>query len=228
MVPEAPWTVRQALHTRAFWLLTFGFLLTSMPGGTIVLNISGLAQSLGFSRAIASSMVAVYGVSVLFGRPVWGILLARAGIYRTLVAFAATYSVMIAVVALQSSLVGLYVTIFCLGLAIAGGQQINAQALPDYYGRKIVGTLTGFSQVANIAVGGSGPLLTAAVFDATGGSHRRSSSSRPLAPSPRSPSSSARRPFTPASRHEARCAGDGQPAIHERHLPKREVRRRSA
>ena len=33
----------------------------------------------------------------------------------------------------------------------------------------IVGRLTGFSQIANVAVGGSAPLLTAAVFDATGG-----------------------------------------------------------
>ena len=166
---EAPWTVRQALRTRAFWLLTLGFLLTSMPGGTIFINISGFVQTHGFSREIGASVVASYGFGVLFGRPVWGFGLARLGIYRTLIAYALLYSLAIAVFSLQSSLAGLYVTIFCLGLAIAGGQQLNAQALPDYYGRKIVGSLTGFSQIANVAVGGSAPLLTAAVFDATGG-----------------------------------------------------------
>ncbi len=46
---------------------------------------------------------------------------------------------------------------------------MNAQALPDYFGRNIVGRLTGFSAISNVAVGGSAPLLTAAVFDATGG-----------------------------------------------------------
>ena len=169
VVREAPWTVRQALRTPTFWLLTIGFLLTSMPSGTIFINISGFVRSHGFSRWIADSVVTAYGIGVLLGRPVWGICLARVGIYRTLIAFALIYALTILMFALQSSLVGLYATIFCLGLAIAGGQQLNAQALPDYYGRKIVGSLTGFSQIANVAIGGSAPLFAAAVFDATGG-----------------------------------------------------------
>lgn len=168
-VREAPWTVRQALRTRAFWLMTLGFLLISMPSGTIFVNISGFVQSHGFSRQAAASVVLAYGLGVVPGRPIWGVCLAKLGVYRTLIVFALLYAIAIVVFAMQSTLIGLYITIFLLGISIAGGQQMNAQALPDYFGRKIVGALTGYSQIANVAVAGSAPLLTAAVFDATGG-----------------------------------------------------------
>ncbi|MEX2446070.1 MAG: MFS transporter [Dehalococcoidia bacterium] len=166
---EAPWTVRQALRTRAFWLVTAGFLLVAMPSSAIFINISGFVQSHGFSRELGATVVSAYGFGVLLGRPVWGVFLARIGLHRTMVAFAVIYAVSIAVFAFQTGLVGIFITVLWLGIAIAGSQLMNAQAMPDYFGRRIVGTLTGYSQLANVAVGGSAPLITAAVFDATGG-----------------------------------------------------------
>ena len=168
-IVESPWTVREALRTRTFWLLTVGFLLISMPSGTIFINISAFTQSHGFTKEIAGIVVGIYGFGVLFGRPTWGVLPARIGLHRTMVAYAAVYAASIALFASQSSIIGLYVTVFMLGIAVSAGQLMNAQALPDYFGRDIVGRLTGFSAIANVAVGGSAPLLTAAVFDATGG-----------------------------------------------------------
>ena len=166
---ESPWTVQQALRTPAFWLLTFGFLCISMPSGTIFINISGFVQSHGFSRELGASMVGVYGFGVLLGRPTWGVMLSRVGLHRTMVTYATVYAVTIWVFAFQTSLAGIYVMVVMLGIAVSAGQLMNAQALPEYYGRKIVGALTGYSQVANTAIAGSAPMLTAAVFDATGG-----------------------------------------------------------
>jgi sugar phosphate permease len=167
--PESPWTVREALHTRAFWLITGGFLLISAPSMTIFINISGFAQSHGFTKEAGASVVAVYGFGVLFGRPTWGVLLSRIGLRRTMVIYAAAYAVSIAFFAMQTSLLGIRAMVFLLGISVSAGQLMNAQALPDYFGRNIVGRLTGFAQVANVTVAGSSPLMTAAVFDATGG-----------------------------------------------------------
>ena len=169
VVRDVPWTVREALHTRAFWLLTIGFLLISAPSMTIFINISGFTQSHGFSREAGATVLVVYGVGVLFGRPTWGVLLTRFGLQPTLIAYAGSYAATIALFAVQSSLLGINVTVFLLGIAVSAGQLMGAQALPDYFGRNIVGRLTGYSQVANVAVAGSAPLMTAAVFDATGG-----------------------------------------------------------
>ena len=168
VIREAPWTVREALHTRAFWLLTLGFLLIAIPSGTVLVNISGYVQSLGFRREDGASVVVVFGTGLVFGRFVWGGSLAWIGIHRTLVLFAANYGLTILFFALQRSMPGLYVTAFLVGVGVAGGQQINAQAYADYYGRAIIGTLTGFSQLANVAIAGGAPLVASVLFDVTG------------------------------------------------------------
>ena len=140
-----------------------------MPSGTILINIPAFTQSHGFTKEIAGTVVGIYGFGVLFGRPTWGVVQSRIGLHRTMVVYAAVYAASIALFASQSSLIGIYSMVFLLGIAVSAGVLMNAQALPDYFGRDIVGRLTGFSQIANVAVGGSAPLLTAAVFDATGG-----------------------------------------------------------
>ena len=107
-IVESPWTVREALRTRTFWLLTVGFLLISMPSGTILINISAFTQSHGFTKEIGGTVVGIYGFGVLFGRPTWGVLQSRIGLHRTMVAYAAVYAASIALFASQSSLIGIY------------------------------------------------------------------------------------------------------------------------
>src|SRR5690606_5884557 len=58
---DAPWTVRQALRTRAFWLMTAGFLLTSMPSSAIFINISGFVQTFGYTAIDGAWIVSIYG-----------------------------------------------------------------------------------------------------------------------------------------------------------------------
>ena len=81
---------------------------------------------------------------------------------------AATYAGAITVFSFQSAEVTLFAAALFLGFGISGSQLLNAQALPDYFGRRIVGSLTGFSTLANVAVGGSAPQITALVHDRTG------------------------------------------------------------
>ena len=166
---DLPWTVSEALRTRSFWLLTVGFLLVSMPGGALFLNISGFVQSHGFTRADGAGVVMAYAFGSFGARPLWGFFLTRVGLHRTLIVFGAIYGTTIVWFALQTGLVSLYVAALLLGFGISGSQLLNAQALPDYYGRRIVGSLTGYSTLANVAVGGAAPQVVAIVFDRTGG-----------------------------------------------------------
>ena len=166
---DLPWTVREALHTRTFWLLTCGFLLVSMPTSVIFINISAFVQSHGFSSSVAAGMVSAYAFGSLGARPIWGFFLSRVGLHRTLVVFAAVYGVAIVFFAVQTELVPLYITSLLLGVGISGVQLLQAQALPDYYGRRIVGSLTGFTTLANVAVAGTALQITALVYDRTEG-----------------------------------------------------------
>ena len=120
-------------------------------------------QSFGYTAIDGAWIVSIYGFGVFGGRWVWGWFLERIGLYRTMVAFAVIYAVSIGVFTLQHTYLGIALTTFWLGVAVSGSQLLNVQAIPDYYGRNIVGSLTGFSTLANTMIGGAAPIITAAV-----------------------------------------------------------------
>jgi MFS family permease len=164
---EPVWTARKALHTRAFWLLTVAFTLTSLPASSIFVHMAPYIATKGFSIAAGATAVSIYGFGVLGGRFVWGLLIARVGIYRALVAFGFIYAISIVAFLLPSSLTGIYAMTVLLGLSIAGGQQLQAQAFPDYFGRAIVGALLGYSGLFFTVARAGAPLFAAFVYDAT-------------------------------------------------------------
>ena len=164
---EAPWTVREALHTRAYWLLTAGFALQSLPSMSIFIFIAPYVVTKGFSIAAGASVVSVYGIGVLAGRPVWGTMIARAGMYRTLVMFTTIYGCIVIAFIVPTTLPPIYAAAIALGVAIAGGQQLQAQVFPDYFGRNVVGALNGYSGLAYTVSRAAGPVYAAFVFDAT-------------------------------------------------------------
>ncbi|MEX2446781.1 MAG: MFS transporter [Dehalococcoidia bacterium] len=162
---EVQWTVRQALHTRAYWLLTVGFTLISLPTMSIFIHMSPFIVEKGYGLDVGASVVSVYGVGVLFGRPVWGTLIGRLGLHRSLVLYAASYATVIVAFLIPDGLPAIYATAVLLGVSIAGGQQFQAQSFPDYYGRDIVGTLSGYSGLAYTVTRAAGPVYAAFAYD---------------------------------------------------------------
>jgi sugar phosphate permease len=165
---DAYWTVPLALRSRSFWLLSPGFMLTTLPASSIFIHMSSYVQSRGFSVEEGAAAVSVYGIGVLAGRFIWGFAAIKAGLHRTLVSYAFLYGLSILVFTLPHDLLAIYVTIVLLGVAIAGAQQLRAQVFPDYFGRRIVGTLLGFATVISTVTSASAPLIVAMAYDQTG------------------------------------------------------------
>lgn len=78
-----------------------------------------------------------------------------------------TYGASIVAFLLPSSLPGIYAVTILLGLSIAGGQQLQAQAFLDYFGRAIVGALLGYSGLLFTLARAGAPLFAAFAYDAT-------------------------------------------------------------
>ncbi|MDA0301484.1 MAG: MFS transporter, partial [Chloroflexi bacterium] len=57
------WTVREALHTRAFWLTTVGFTLTGLPQWSIFVHMAPYVVSKGFSPQEGALVVTAAAVS---------------------------------------------------------------------------------------------------------------------------------------------------------------------
>ena len=165
---DVAWTVGEALRTRAFWLVTFGMTLTSLPASSIFVHMAPYLVTKGYTLATGASVVSVYGFAALGGRGVWGFVIGRLGIYRALVLFGFVYGASIVLFLLPTSLMLIYGATVFLGISIAGSQQLQAQVYPDYYGRFIVGTLSGYAGLSYTLARASAPLYAAIAYDATG------------------------------------------------------------
>jgi len=162
------WTVGEALRSRSFWLLTAGFTLTMLPASSIYIHMTSYVQSKGFSLEEGAAAVSVYGLAAVFGRLVWGFVVGRLGLRRSMVAWGLLYGVSIWLYALPGAIWAIYATTVLLGIAVAGSLQFRAQAFPDYFGRNIVGSLIGYSSAVGTLAGAAAPLLVAFAFDRTG------------------------------------------------------------
>jgi sugar phosphate permease len=162
------WTVSEALHSRAFWLLTAGFTLTMLPASSIYIHMTSYVQSRGHSLEEGAAAVSVYGFAAVGGRFVWGFILGRTGLLRALVVWAMLYGISIVAYALPASMLAIYGSTIFLGIAVAGSLQFRAQAYPDFFGRRIVGTLTGYASAVGTVAAALAPIMVAWAFDLTG------------------------------------------------------------
>ncbi len=168
-VPEDAWTQSLALRTSTFWRLVVGSLLISFPGSTIFLHMVPYMQLQGMSAAMAATSLSGYALAAVAGRPVWGYIIARFGVHRAQTLFALCYGTAISAFLLANPGISLTVATFTLGMVIGGLGQLQAQIWPDYFGRRIVGTLTGYVTILTMPSMAGGPWLAAIVYDRTGG-----------------------------------------------------------
>ena len=168
LAAESTSTVSEALHSKTFWLLTLGFTLTMLPASSIFIHMSSYIQSKGFSETDGAAAVSIYGFGAVLGRFIWGYMVVRAGMQRSLVVWAVAYGVTIFLFALPNAIIALYFTTFLLGLTVSGSLQFRAQALPDYFGSHIAGALTGYSSAVGTLAGAVAPLIVAYSYDLSG------------------------------------------------------------
>ncbi len=163
--PEENWTLREALRTRALWLIVLALILTGFPATGIIANMVPYFIDEGLSLGLASAAFAFFGLGALFGRPFWGLAASRLSIRACLAAWGFSYAAAIALYILASSPTALFAAAWPVGLVIGGSQQLQSQAWPDYFGRRHVGSIAGFTILLVTPAMALGPLIAAAAFD---------------------------------------------------------------
>lgn len=165
---EASWTLRQALRTRALWLLVVCTVVpATVTNGLSFVQISVLAEA-GLSARLAATTFAVESVVALPMTLLVGWLADRLGPRPVLV---------LGQVALAVAMVWLAFTTtpaaaFAFGAlrGLAGGTWILASevAWPAYFGRRHLGSIVGFSFAVGFIGAAIGPLPFGLVSDAFG------------------------------------------------------------
>ena len=161
-------TLRQALKTRTFYLMTIGLTAASFTYQGILTQIVPHLETEGFSKAAAAAaltLVAAMGIGskMIFGRLSESITARRAAIIS---------------VALQAIGVGLMIApggnlvlwsgVFVFGLGFGGLGALIVLSISEAFGLYAFGAIMGMVNLAMITSMTAGPLLTGALFDATG------------------------------------------------------------
>lgn len=166
--PEEVWTAREAMRTRAFWLILVMVVLTAMADVGIITHMVPYLTDLGFSPAVAASATSTFAITALVVKVFWGFLAER--LHVRYCAILCTLGCTLAVFALMwaRSIGTLYGSVVFYGLTVGGILTLQALVWPDYYGRLFVGSIRGLATVLQSAGAASGPLFAAWAFDVTG------------------------------------------------------------
>ncbi len=165
-------TARQALRTRAFWLLAVGQAASFFSIVSVILLTIPYLESLGYSKGVASTGLAVYTLSSVVGRVGFGFLADRSDKRRMLAlgtALAAAGTVLLAAAGpAGSSLAVAMVGLLILGPGFGAIIPVRTALLADYYGVRYFGTINGSAAFVTTAGAVIGPWVVGRTVDATG------------------------------------------------------------
>jgi len=165
---EDAWTVRAAVSTTAFWVITCVYILSWIMLFFPFVHLPIMAIELGYDAAQGATLVMTMGAGGIVGRILFGWISDRIGRLPTLYV-ALTFEVLAFVMfAKSSSLVSLYIAaaIFIAGSSAA--TSLNPAIIADNFGRRYIGTITGISFAIAGSAAAVGPLLAGLIREATG------------------------------------------------------------
>jgi MFS transporter, OFA family, oxalate/formate antiporter len=171
LIGERQFTLRQALHTRAFWVLAVfsasGFMVQA---GVSLHQVAHYIRQ-GLPGTSAAIMASVFAGAQVPGGLLWSALTRRLPV-RVVLALAGVCVALGAVgTALSSDLAAGIISAGVIGGGVGGLHVLLRFAWADYYGRQHLGTIRGITLPVQIAGQAVGPVTAGLVFDSTGNYH---------------------------------------------------------
>ena len=166
---ESNYTVRQALATRAFWLLAifsvFGFVVQAGISLHQVPHYIGQ----GVPTHLAALTASTFAFGQVPGGVFWSFWARRVQLRVLLSVAAATMSVGAIGTGFSSSLSTGIPMGFLLGVGVGGIHLLLRLTWADYYGRLHLGSIRGLTLPAQIGGQAIGPIIAGFMYDSTGG-----------------------------------------------------------
>ncbi len=168
LAADPDWTVREAIRTRAFWLLLFGTtILMAVSGSVNFTFVSHMTQN-GISADTARTALALWAGMGIIGGVLGGELRQR---------LAVRYSLPLVILITTSALVWFVLTdsvwmafVFAVwhGLSFGAQLPLNRISFPDYFGRYSVGRIRGVTAPPQLLINAFGPFISGLVIDNRG------------------------------------------------------------
>jgi MFS family permease len=164
---DREWSTREILGTRYFWIPVLALLPINMAFSGVQFNLPAYAQDLGNSVSQSAWLISLMSLSMIGGKLFFGAMSDRME-HRKLYWIAA--GLMMLMLVLLQNQPGYPVLLACsvlLGLSVGGLLPLMAAIFGRQFGIRSFGQVIGLVTMI-LTVGGFGPLIAGAVFDATG------------------------------------------------------------
>ena len=167
-VSDPDWTVREALRTRAFWLLLFGTTMLMAVGGSVNFTfVSHMTQN-GIDPDTARSALALWAGMGIVGGVLGGELRQRLPVrYALPLVITITTSSLVWFVLLDSVWMAFVFAVWH-GLAFGAQLPLNRISFPDYFGRYSVGRIRSVTAPPQLLINAFGPFISGLVIDSRG------------------------------------------------------------
>jgi MFS family permease len=164
---ELAFTVKQAVSTRALWLLMFAASAQSMVGTGLMFHQISIFGERGLSSATAAAVFGAIAPALIVGMFISGFLADRLPIRYLIAAAQLSITALVLSVFLLSQPWHAYLYGVLFGLTMGFLMNSTTSIWPNYFGRKHLGSIRGVTQFSNMAAAAAGPLPLAIAFDAT-------------------------------------------------------------
>ena len=165
----ASWPLGRAIRSGPFWALAATFGVSWIPVFIPLVHLVPFARDLGFAPMTAAWVVSSLGAGAVAGRLVMGPLSDRVG-RRLALRVALSVEVLACLGFLMTRDLGTLLAAAALyGFGYAAVSTLFPALVSDYFGRAHAGAIVGALFAIAGSMGGVGPWIAGALYDATGG-----------------------------------------------------------
>jgi len=161
-------TLRQALATRAYWILNVSVALRIMVTSSVIIHIAALMQDLGMSTTEAAGMLSALALVSITGRLAMGWLGDRIGLRGVYIGSLAALIVGLVVVAYAQSTWHIWLFMILFAPAYGGLASMTPAFRADLFGVKAYASIGGAMEPVTMIGTITGPFMAGYVFDVTG------------------------------------------------------------
>ena len=160
-------TVREAMHTRAFWILALFSLAGFIVQAGVSLHQVAHFINQGMPGPTAALTASTFAIAQTIGVIAWATLGRRIPLRVLLSAAGFMGAVGTIGIAASSTMIGGAPSAFILGMAVGGFHLVLRLIFADYYGRQYLGSIRGLTIGAQISGQVLGPVIAGLMFDYT-------------------------------------------------------------
>jgi OFA family oxalate/formate antiporter-like MFS transporter len=166
---EVVWTRREAMETRAFWLLVVTFGIASVGVTGLNLHVYPYVTDLGHPPVIAATVMSVIASMQLASPLAWGLLAERMDIRLAAVLRFVVQAIGLGLAILTGNIFCLYAGFFLYGIGLGGNLVLPEILWANYFGRRSLGKVRGLGVLISQVMAAAGPPFFGFLYDLTGG-----------------------------------------------------------